>query len=130
MARVIMTATERFEAKLRVITERAKINSWGEFVRSLNVPIEIAPAIMANRPSLVGLAVPRAMDADEVGTLFKLIQGLLETNQALQEHASEVSDLAAQATSIFTGLSRVLVRLAQFAAFEHQEMVTTEDDED
>ncbi len=117
---------DRLAAQIIDLANRAKLDTWSTFVEGLQVPADIAPAMMSGRVELLRLATPRPMDAEEVGKLYKLIGGLIETNMALQEHASELANFMVQWRQAFGGLESIGRRIVQFARFEHQAAGDTE----
>lgn len=88
-----------------------------ELIQATDFPADIAPAFAAGRPELLALAQPRAMDADEVGKLYKIIQVLAETNMALQRHATLLGDMVGNLETQFKGLSRGMLKTQAFANF-------------
>lgn len=104
------------EAKILEIQERMR--TWNDFVREIKVPAEIAPAFQTGRIELIKLARPRALSAEECGALYDVIGGLLETNQALKEHAQLVGDLVATTHQGLKGAVHAVERMRRFAAFE------------
>jgi hypothetical protein len=92
--------------------------SAASFLHTLQVPSDLTPAMLTNRPELVKLAKPRPLTADECKMLYALISDLMETNAALRRHAQEVARLADNWLTAFTGLGAVGHRIAHFANFE------------
>jgi hypothetical protein len=101
----------------RLIEIQSRITKWNEFVRELQVPDDIAPAMLTGRLELLRLAQPRALTSDECGVLYQLIGGLLETNQALQQHSSLVATLASEAGRTIGGITGSVDRLESYANF-------------
>lgn len=117
-----MTASQQRLNELALdLAERTRLKTWHSFVEELQVPSDLMPAIMANRPVLLRLVPPRACSAEEFTVLVNLLAGLLETNQALQEHAAEVAKLAEALSghlTAFQSVARNLAHLARFATLE------------
>ncbi len=99
------------------LASQCKLASWSSFVEELKVPRDIYPALESNRPEMLALAVPRPMDADEVAVLYKLIGGLVRTNQALREHAEQLARLVDNWSQMFQGLASTGQRIHDFANF-------------
>ena len=104
---------------------RCKLTDWTAFTESVDVPQDIAVALMTNRVELLGLARPRDMTAAEVAPLYKLIRVLFETNQALREHAEDTARLTSNWMSQFKGIAGVAGQIDRFANFK----APLEDDE-
>lgn len=103
------------ETKLAELQER--LTSWNSFVNEIQVPSELAPAFMTRRVDLVRLAVPRALTPEECFALYQVIGGLLETNEALRDHARMVSELAQQLTGGLAGTLHAARRMRMFSDF-------------
>lgn len=111
-------ATRRISATEEHLMEiQAKIGKWNDFVAELQVPADIAPAMMTGRLELLKLAKPRPLSAEECAVLYQLIGGLLETNQALQLHSSLVADVASEVRRGFGGVSAWIDRMEAYAKF-------------
>ena len=103
------------EERLREI--QSTLNKWSDYVRELQVPSDIAPAMMTGRLELLKLVQPRALNADECKVLYLLIGGLLETNQALQQHSQLVAQIADEVRRGLGGLTGAAERLQSYANF-------------
>lgn len=101
----------------RLMEIQASITKWNDFVRELQVPGDMAPAISTGRLELLRLAQPRALSTDECAILYQLVGGLLETNQALQRHASLISNLAAEVHGSIAGAEGIAGRLEAYANY-------------
>lgn len=118
---------QEFNDRIVALAKQAKLDSWNSFVRELPLPAEIMPALQTGRPELLVLAQPRPMNADEVGAMFKLVGGLIETMFALREHAEELHHLARDLRQQYSGTVRLAEKIEQFAGFEHEQLI--DDDE-
>lgn len=96
---------------------QAKLSKWSDFISELQVPGDIVPAISTGRIELLKLAQPRPLSVEECNVLYKFIGGLLETNQALQQHASLISRMAAEVERTISGVEGVAGRLRAYADF-------------
>ena len=123
-----MKTAQDIDQRIRDLSARAKLDSWTSFVEEIQVPMDIAPAMVTGRPELIRLATPRDYKAEEVGALLKLIAGLLETNAALREHAEQVAQLTSNWTSAFQTLDTVGRKIGRFAQFRHDD-AAAEDEE-
>ena len=103
------------EAKILLLQER--LETWNSFVRELQVPSDIAPAFLTRRVELMSLAKPRPLTESECKVMYDLVAGLLETNEALREHAALVAELAQQFTGGLAGTLRAADRMRAFANF-------------
>jgi hypothetical protein len=112
------SAIERMNADLDRLSEKAKINSWTDFVDALDVPNDLFPAVMANRPELVKLVKPRPLSADEHKVYLDLIAGIMATNAALREHAASLARMTTNWAEAFTSLRTLGQRIERFASFE------------
>lgn len=102
---------------VRTLRDSHALKSWSELIEAVDVPMDLAAALATGRVELLKLAQPRAMDAEEVMRLYKLIGVLIDTNFALQAHAREVSSMAATAYSQIRGALTYSRKLQQFAGF-------------
>lgn len=106
------------------LAKEARLDAWNAFVEELQVPSELYPALMTNRPELVRLAPRRALTADEAGALYRLIAGLLETNQALRQHAAMTAQLVEDWMSTMQGMETTAYKIQHFANFRHTDAAT------
>lgn len=120
---------ERLVARIRELAEDAKLDSWSSFVEELQVPSEVYPAVVTNRPQLLRAIPPRALSADEAAVLYKLIAGLIETNVALRQHASELASLVDNWLTLFKGITSGADRIQRFAHFDHRGAAAPADEE-
>lgn len=104
------------------LAKRAKLESWHSFVEELRVPSELVPALVTNRVELIRLAQARPLETEQVDALYKLIAGLIETNQALRQHAAQVANLAQDWLAANRGMISTAVKLKRFAQFHHSEV--------
>lgn len=107
----------RLDAELERLNTLGKLDSWTSFVDELKAPSDIAPALMANRPELLGLVQKRTLTAKEHGVYLALIKGLMDTNQALREHAQQVAGVADIIEDLLRGARSSALRLSDFASF-------------
>ena len=109
---------QELDAEIVRLIQECKLDSWNSFIENdVRVPGELLPALMANRAELISLATPRALPAEAVAELYKLIAVLLGTNIALREHAEELSVLVKNWMSQFAGLKGVADQIDHFANF-------------
>lgn len=118
--RLVKRSSEQEEI-IRDLAKRARIDSWTEFVETLQVPSELVPALVANRVELIRLAQPRDLPAEEVKALYTLIGALIETNMTLREHASNISIMLNNWVGSIHGMVGVADRIGRFAQFRHEE---------
>lgn len=121
------TAEERMNADLDRLAEDAKIDSWTDFVDALNVPNDLFPALMTNRPELVKLVKARPLSAEEHRVYLDLIGGIMETNAALREHAAQVAKLTGIWADNFKALRNVGQRIERYASFKRSTSTDGED---
>lgn len=110
-----------------LIQIQAKIGKWNDFVRELQVPADIVPAMATGRLELLKLARPRALTEDECAVFYQLIGGLLETNQALQQHSSLIAGMAAEVRRGLGGIDGMAGRLDAYANFREPREDDTDD---
>jgi len=124
---------EEIRAEAVDLARRAKLDSWSDFVRPLNIPREFAPAVMSGRFELIEICAAqvadREWDASERKSMIKLVAGLLETNMALQEHAQGLSSLVTSWGQQFAGLEALGRQIETFADFGHKAIVRDAEDE-
>jgi hypothetical protein len=102
---------------------QSRIDKWNSFVRELPVPGEFVPAVSSGRLELLKLAQPHALSTEECAVLYQLIGGLLETNQALQQHAALIANMALEVQRGIGGMESLSGRLAAYAGYKepHEE---------
>jgi hypothetical protein len=105
-----------------ILDMHQRLTAVNAFVTALDVPGDIAPAFMTGRPELIKLAHPRVLSADECAVMFKLVRGLLETNQALRDHAALVLKLSETQHQAARGMVQAMNRLRIVAGFQNPEM--------
>jgi hypothetical protein len=113
-----LSAIERLAEEIKSYREAAKLDSWTSFVDDLQVPGDLYPGVLTNRPQLIKAAPPRELSKDECAVLYKLIAGLLETNAALREHTERVGQLTDNLNGAMTSFVRVAQQIKTFANFE------------
>lgn len=123
-----MTKVESLDAMVRAFAEAGALRSWNDLVEEVGVPADLYPALVTSRPELIKLATPRAMSAEEVAVLYKLIGALVQTNMALKRHASEVAVLADNWAATFKHLDGVGRQIQHFANFREIESVLDENE--
>lgn len=114
--------TKQLDDEILRLAKAARLEDWNSFVEELQVPSELFPALATNRPELVRLAPRRALTAEEADALYKLIAALIETNQALRAHASQVADMATQFAGGINGVISTAMKIKRFAQFRHAEL--------
>lgn len=113
------------------LAKRARLDSWHEFVETLQVPSELIPALITMRPELIKLASVRGLTKDEAQALYTLIGALIETNMILRQHAQEVASMTKNWMGSVHGMVTVADRLVRFAEFRHADAAADdEEDED
>ena len=121
---------ERRMTLVQELAKRARLDSWNSFVEELKLPTALAIPLATNRPSLMRLARPTALTEAECGQLYTLIAALMETNQALREHAEELAKLADITQQSMTGLQSTLTQIQLFAHFKHGQIGPAGEDSD
>lgn len=111
------TGAERMDALLEDLTERTKLRSWSAFVEDSRVPSDLMPAVITQRAELVRVVKPRILTASEHEVYLSLIATLLETNQALREHAQHVAQLTNNLVGHLTGFHSAARNIEHFANF-------------
>lgn len=112
-----LSGATRVALEIASFREQAKLDSWNSFVEELQVPSEIYPALVTSRPELLAAVQPRDLPANEVGVLYKLIGGLLETNAALREHTERVAQLTGILNDSLKGFASAARSIHDFANF-------------
>lgn len=111
------------------IQSRTSLEHWNEFVRQVDVPSDLAAALMTGRQELVNLIKPRAMTEEEVSVLYTIIQVLIETNAALQMHARDTAKMVNIWANSFKQLHSLGQRIDHFANFRRTDEEYGEEDE-
>jgi hypothetical protein len=110
-------AADKLNERLVELIALGRLNSWNSFIEELQVPGDLQAALLTGRGTLVKIAPPRALSAEECETLYKLIGGLIDTNAALREHAAEVAHLVDLWAGSFTQLDTLGRRIQHYANF-------------
>jgi hypothetical protein len=116
---------EELDDEVRELGERLHLASPNHFTEPLNLPGDLVPGIMANRPELVRLAKPRALDEAECRDLYRALASLIETNAILREHTERVAHLVSNWSASFTQLSSIGGQIERFANFRTSDDGTT-----
>jgi hypothetical protein len=115
------------DADIARLSKAAKLDGWAAFVRELDIPMDIYPAIASGRTELLAMIRPRDYSKEEMVKIFKLIAGLIETNVALREHAEQTSHLVDIWSDAFKQLESLGQRIKRFATFDHAEQEAEEE---
>lgn len=100
----------------RVGASQLKPNQLMQEVQG-SFPMAVVAAFTAQRPELLKLAKPEPMTAEQVGSMFKLLAVVIETNLALQQHSREVAVLVSTWMQAIQGMTKAAHRIEQFAHF-------------
>lgn len=96
-------------------------SDWAALAEEIDLPNDIALAVATNRPELLKLAI-RPMNKAEVGLLLNALRVMMLTNQNLQNHCRDLSQMADEISSHIKGTLSQTRRLQHKAAFlEHEE---------
>lgn len=115
---------EMRQEQLRDLARRAHIAKPNDLVDDVSgtLPVEVVMAIRTGRPEFIKAATPRELTFDECKVLFHLIMVLMKTNQALQEHADQVGNMATTLVGNFRGLIGFAEDVGKFARFQHDQI--------
>lgn len=130
MSKTAQSKDHQLDEQIRDLAKRARLDGWNAFVEELKVPSDLFPALITMRPELVRLAPKRPLTADEAEALYKLIAGLIETNIALREHASNVKIMVENWYGAIRGLVKTAGRIGRFAEFRHDDAAAEDDEEE
>jgi hypothetical protein len=108
---------EEMNAEITRLSDAAKLTSWNDFVRSIDIPADLSVALLTGRAELIACATPREMSKAECASLYRLIGSLMETNLALREHANETAKLVDHWTDGFKHLISLGHRIDHYANF-------------
>jgi hypothetical protein len=122
------SATEQLDEMITELSARCKLEGWEQLVEECTIPSDLLPALMTGRRELLAAVQPRAMTAEEVGHLYKLLIVLMETNMALQQHAQQVAQQVHIWTDAFKQLHSVGNRIEHFANFRRTDQSDESDD--
>lgn len=117
---------EQLEADIKRLSQACKLDNWTQLINEVDVPYDIAPALLSGRPELIKIIPPRDITANEAKALFNIIGSLIETNSALQEHAAQLSLFVGNWADAFKHLRSLGDKIQRFAQFDHN----MQDDED
>jgi hypothetical protein len=112
------TATaETLADDIRHYRKTCSLDSWTSFVRELQIPNDLFPALATDRPELLRLAKPRALSEEECKILYDLLGGMLETHWALRAHTMKVAELVDRWNGAFVGLATISRQITDLANF-------------
>lgn len=121
-----LTGRELIAQEIAGYRRDAKLDSWSSFVEALDVPSDIAPALLTGRRELMAAVQPRDLPAFQVEKLYKIIGVLLETNAALRQHTERVAILTNRLNDALKGFDSTARSIDDFANFR----VPQEDEDD
>jgi len=110
-------SVEEFDAQVTDLATRCRLTDWSSFIEEMQVPGDIAPALITTRPELLRAVQPRALTAEETAAVYKVMAGLIETNNALREHAQQLAIFTETWAGQFAGLQSVGRKIERFANF-------------
>lgn len=114
-------AVDVLNNRLTELMAKMKLDSWTQFTQVVDVTASMAAALSTGRPELLAaMPVPKVSELsdEDVVALWHLIQVLVETNNALQQHAAEVAKQVGIWTQGFAQLEAVGWRIERFANFK------------
>ena len=106
---------------------RCRLTDWKSFTETVSVPTDIAVALITGRTEMLKLVRTGDMTAAEVAPLYDLIRVLLETNQALRDHAESTAKLTCSMMAQFKGVVGVAEQIDSFANFKTAHNADDED---
>jgi hypothetical protein len=115
------------ENRAAMLQRIAKLEGPNFFTQAVDMPADLAAAIITSRPELLRAVRPRALTEDECSVLYNLLSTLIETNMALREHAQEVATMTKNMMGGFTTVAMVADQLKGFANFD--QMTEVKEDE-
>jgi hypothetical protein len=106
----------QLEDAMRIL---AKLDNRNSFTEEVQAPGAVGVALSTGRIELLKLYNPTApISADEAKKLVNIIRVLIETNQALQEHAKLMVELVDNIRQSISGLGNHTQFLRHFANFQ------------
>jgi hypothetical protein len=121
---------DELDAEIKRLASMAKLDGWNAFVEELKLPQDVYPALISNRPELLRLIQPRAMNEQEAGAILKVLAGVIETNIALRQHAEQLAQFTSRWTDAFKHLRSLGERIENFANFKHRSAAEGGEDEE
>jgi hypothetical protein len=109
---------EALDAEVTDLAERCRLKDWSHFIEEIQLPQDVAFALMTSRPELLRIVKPRALSEDEAAKLYKAMAALMETNMALRSHAQQLAKLTDNWANQFAGLHGVGEKIQRFANFK------------
>jgi len=94
-----------------------RLKASNEFTADVSVPPDLYPGFAASRPVLLRAWQERAFSAEESRQVVDALATLLETNQALREHAAAVEQQVTNVRTLLKGAMTSVQRLRDLAAF-------------
>lgn len=108
---------DRLDALLLKCREENQLESWNSFIEAVDVPRELAPALITGRTELLALMQPRELTKEQCAAMFAVIQVLIKTNVALKQHAEQTAHLVDVWANSFKQLASLGYDITQFANF-------------
>jgi len=119
---------EHMQEIIEGLNDAQRLQHWNELVENVNaIDPSLAIAIDSGRGSVVKAFAPRPLTAEEAKLLFHLVGVMIETNQALQQHAQQTAELVNQWVGHFKGMFKTARMIESFAHFKN--LHDEEDDE-
>ena len=121
-----ISKAERLAAQIIELHKRTTLESWSAYIRDMQVPGDLYPALMTQRPQLMPKG--RAMTAEETQVLYNIIGTLIDTNAALRDHTQQTAILVTSWVEHFKGMFSLAQNIDNFANLRLPED-SAEDDE-
>jgi hypothetical protein len=83
---------------------------------------------MTGRAELLRAWSSRPLDASDAKALVDILGALIETNQALREHAEQLSQIVGRFSDGLKGLQSTAANIEKFASFRHDQIVVDGED--
>lgn len=119
---------DHLNALVLKIADKNLIDSPMALVGEVDIPSFLAAAFLTNRPEMVeSCANGRSLDVAETSAVMRLLAVLMQTNQALREHAEGLAIMTDSWLTAFKGIATVGGKIGDFANFR---ALQTDQDED
>lgn len=104
-----------------------KLRSWAELTEEVQVPPDIAAALMTGRRELIR-PVCRALSYEEANQLLNLLRVFIDTNRELQEHCSRLANKCDALYANFKAVMGTVRRIGLEAEFKNPETCDEEEE--
>lgn len=103
-----------------------KLKTWNELAEEVQLPRELAVALMTGRSELLALRT-QPLSVGETRVVINCLRVLMETNRELQQHSATLAEQVSHLTGMLKGVNAHCQKLLDLANFRNSEEESHED---